>query len=107
MEKRVENWNYVKMACCGIDSNILCKTRKLSNEELQLRQRSKQIDAELKNERKKRQHQVRLLLLGAGESGEHLISIGKEYHFDSNFELEYFTLLLIRLLSNVLILNLF
>ena len=63
------------MACCGIDSNILCKTRKLSNEELQLRQRSKQIDAELKNERKKRQHQVRLLLLGAGESGEHLISI--------------------------------
>ena len=63
------------MACCGIDSNILCKTRKLSNEELQLRQRSKQIDVELKNERKKRQHQVRLLLLGAGESGENFIDI--------------------------------
>ena len=62
------------MACCGIDSNILCKTRKLSSEELQIRQRSKQIDAELKNERKKRQHQVRLLLLGAGESGENFMN---------------------------------
>ena len=58
------------MACCGIDSNVLCNKRKLTTDELQLRQRSKQIDLELKNERKKRQHQVRLLLLGAGESGE-------------------------------------
>ena len=58
------------MACCGIDSYVLCNTQKLSDEELQLRQRSKKIDEEIKNERKKRQHQVRLLLLGAGESGE-------------------------------------
>ena len=57
------------MACCGIDFNVLCNRRKLSTEEMQLKQRSKQIDIELKSERKKRQHQVRLLLLGAGESG--------------------------------------
>ena len=57
------------MACCGIDFNVFCNRRKLSTEEMQLKQRSKQIDIELKSERKKRQHQVRLLLLGAGESG--------------------------------------
>ena len=57
------------MTCCGIESKIFCAKNKLSQEELELRQRSKQIDSELKVERKKRQHQVRLLLLGAGESG--------------------------------------
>lgn len=57
------------MTCCGFESTILCGKGKLSQEEVELRQRSKQIDSELKVERKKRQHQVRLLLLGAGESG--------------------------------------
>ena len=58
-----------KKICCGIQSNLSCGKRKFSREEIELKQRSKQIDSELKVERKKRQHQVRLLLLGAGESG--------------------------------------
>ena len=57
------------MTCCGLDSKFLCRNRKLSPEDVALRQRSKNIDSELKADRKKRQHQVRLLLLGAGESG--------------------------------------
>ena len=57
------------MTCCGLDSKFLCRNRKLSREQIELRQRSKEIDSELKADRKKRQHQVRLLLLGAGESG--------------------------------------
>ena len=59
----------IKMICCGLQSNLSCGKRKFSREEIELKQRSKQIDSELKVERKKRQHQVRLLLLGAGESG--------------------------------------
>ena len=60
------------MACCGIERQTIFPKRKLSHDEVELRQRSKQIDAELKIERKRRQHQVRLLLLGAGESGNYL-----------------------------------
>ena len=60
------------MTCCGIEPRILCGTGKQSQEDVELRQRSKQIDSELKVERKKRHHQVRLLLLGAGESGTKL-----------------------------------
>ena len=56
------------MTCCGLDSKIL-GNRKLSRKDIELRQRSKEIDSVLKADRKKRQHQVRLLLLGAGESG--------------------------------------
>ena len=59
------------MACCGIERQHFVHKRRVSQDELELRQRSKRIDAELKIERKRRQHQVRLLLLGAGESGNH------------------------------------
>ena len=59
------------MACSGIEKQHFVHKKAVSQDELELRQRSKQIDAELKIERKRRQHQVRLLLLGAGESGNY------------------------------------
>ena len=57
------------MTCCGFGKNIFPRKGRLSSYDIEARQRSKEIDSELKIERKKRQHQVRLLLLGAGESG--------------------------------------
>ena len=57
------------MTCCGFGTNIFPRKGRLSSYDIEARQRSKEIDSELKIERKKRQHQVRLLLLGAGESG--------------------------------------
>ena len=57
------------MTCCGFGTNIFPRKGRLSSYDVKARQRSKEIDSELKIERKKRQHQVRLLLLGAGESG--------------------------------------
>ena len=88
------------MTCCGFGTNIFPRKGRLSSYDVEARQRSKEIDSELKIERKKRQHQVRLLLLGAGESGivaktylnvqyayTHLIdcSICYDYEFNSIF----------------------
>ena len=57
------------MSCCGVSRNSVCGGKKLSPDDMESKLHSRQIDADLKIERKKRQKQVRLLLLGAGESG--------------------------------------
>ena len=56
-------------SCCGAGLSSVCGGKTLFQDDIESKLHSKQIDSDLKIERKKRHQQVRLLLLGAGESG--------------------------------------
>uniref|UniRef100_T1JBM3 Uncharacterized protein n=1 Tax=Strigamia maritima TaxID=126957 RepID=T1JBM3_STRMM len=78
-------------------SCLWCHRLKLTEDEIEQRNRSKQIDRLIENEKKQYRRQVKILLLGAGESGKSTflkqMKIIHGYDFDEEDISEYRTII--------------